>query len=67
MGLSDFKILILMAQTQREVTVFEGGKREGEKKPRAFFFFFFDIAAQFISSVGNVFIFSKPAESMDRA
>ena len=44
--------------------VFEGGKR---KKKRFFFFFFcFDIAAQFISSVGNVFIFSRPAESMDR-
>lgn len=68
MGLSGFKILILMADTQREVTVFEGGKREGRKKKpkkQSFFFFFsFDIAAQFISSVGNVFIFSKP---MDRA
>lgn len=45
----------------------EERERGKKKKTEGFFFISFDIAAQFISSVGNVFIFSKPAESMDRA
>lgn len=60
MDLSGFKVLILMAQPQGEVARL---KTEREEKNTQYFCF--DIAAQFISSVGNVFIFSKPAESMD--
>lgn len=53
-----------MVQPLGEVTLVKGEreKKKGKKK-----YFCFDVAAQFISSVGNVFIFSKPAESMDHS
>lgn len=57
MDLSGFKVLILMAQPQGEVTLLKRDRRG--KKQR----FYFDIAAQFISSVGNVFSFLASLQS----
>lgn len=60
MGLSGFKMLILMAQTPGEVTVMEEGGR-GKK-----LFLSLISQANSLAQWGNVFIFSKPAEPMDR-
>jgi len=57
-GLNGF--LIFTARPEGEVTLVKMEEEERIKR------FCFHIAAQFISSAGNVLILSKPAESMER-